>query len=214
VKTVPGDASTGEDASVQKGDDTRARMISATADLLEKHGFRATGLNKILSESGAPRGSLYFHFPGGKEELAAVALRDAGAAVERLLRAQADGARTAAEGLVAALGWLESRMVAAEFEKGCPVVMVALEAAATSEPLHHACSTIYRAWARAIADRLRSEGVEAQRADALADVVLAAIEGALVLCRAHRSSVPLRRVAAELPRLLAPDRPRASVVAR
>jgi TetR/AcrR family transcriptional repressor of lmrAB and yxaGH operons len=188
---------------VQKGDETRARMIAATADLLEKNGFRATGLNKILSESGAPRGSLYFHFPGGKEELAAVALAEAGAGVERALRTQAAGASTAAEGLVGALRWLEARMLAADFEKGCPVVMVALEAAATSEPLHMACSMVYRAWARAIADRLRGDGVASDRADALADVALAAIEGALVLCRAHRSTEPLRRVAAELPRMFA-----------
>jgi TetR/AcrR family transcriptional regulator, lmrAB and yxaGH operons repressor len=192
----------GENRRVQKGDDTRARMISATADLLEKNGFRATGLNKILSESGAPRGSLYFHFPGGKEELASVALRDAGAAVERLLRTKAEGTATAAEGLATALAWLEQRMLAAEFDKGCPVVMVALEAAATSEVLHRACSTIYRAWALAIADRLCEDGVERGRAEVLADVALAAIEGALVLCRAHRDTQPLRRVAAELPRLL------------
>ena len=187
---------------MQKGDDTRARMIAATADLLERNGFRATGLNKILSESGAPRGSLYFHFPGGKEELAAAALRDAGAAVERVLRGRVDGTRTAAEGLAAALEFLEARMIAAEFDKGCPVVMVALEAAASSDALHEACSTIYRAWARAIADRLREDGLPSDRAEALAVVVLSAIEGALVLCRAHRDTAPLRRVAAELPRLL------------
>lgn len=189
---------------MQKGDDTRARMIAAAADLLERNGFRATGLNKILSESGAPRGSLYFHFPGGKEELAAAALRTAGADIERVLRARAEGSRTAAEGLALALRHLETRMLAAEFEKGCPVVMVALEAAATSDPLHRACSEIYASWCRAIADRLGEDGFSSDRADALADVAVAAIEGALVLCRAHRSVQPLRRVAAELPRLLNP----------
>jgi TetR/AcrR family transcriptional repressor of lmrAB and yxaGH operons len=177
-------------------------MIAATADLLERHGFRATGLNKILSESGAPRGSLYFHFPGGKQELAAVALHDAGAAVERLFRQQAEGARNTAEGLAIALRMLEQRMLAAEYEKGCPVVMVALEAAATSEPLHRACSTIYRTWAGAIADSLVADGLPRERAETLADFALAAMEGALVLCRAHRSVEPLRRVVAELPRLL------------
>jgi TetR/AcrR family transcriptional repressor of lmrAB and yxaGH operons len=178
-------------------------MIAATADLLERNGFRATGLNKILAESGAPRGSLYFHFPGGKQELAAVALRDAGAAVERLFRGHAEAAQTTAEGLAIALRALEQRMLDAEFEKGCPVVMVALEAAATSDPLHRACSEIYRTWADAIADSLVADGLPRARAETLADLVLAAMEGALVLCRAHRSVEPLRRVAAELPRLLA-----------
>jgi TetR/AcrR family transcriptional regulator, lmrAB and yxaGH operons repressor len=187
---------------MRKGEDTRAKMIAAAADLLERHGFRATGLNKILSESGAPRGSLYFHFPGGKEELAATALRTAGAEIERVLRGRAEGTSTTAEGLALALRHLESRMLAAEFEKGCPVVMVALEAAATSDPLHAACSEIYKGWCGAIAERLKHDGFAADRAEALADVVVAAIEGALVLCRAHRSVQPLRRVAAELPRLL------------
>ena len=58
--------------------DARQRMIKSTARLFRRQGFHGTGLQQVLEASGAPRGSLYFHFPGGKEEIGETALTIAG----------------------------------------------------------------------------------------------------------------------------------------
>src|SRR5947207_14909068 len=65
--------------------DTRTRMIEATALLIRQRGYHGTSLNDILSASGAPRGSLYFHFPGGKDQLVVEVTRDSVADVTKKL---------------------------------------------------------------------------------------------------------------------------------
>jgi TetR/AcrR family transcriptional repressor of lmrAB and yxaGH operons len=114
----------------------------------------------------------------------------------------------AAPGAAAALdlviGYFVGLLEASRFTKGCPVATVALEQAATSDPLQHVCASAYSRWQQLIAGQLARDGVSTERADALAGFSLAAIEGALLLCRAHRSVEPLRRAGEELQRLLSP----------
>src|SRR5262245_19469977 len=108
--------------------DTRRRMIVTTSKLLQKQGFHGTGLNQILEEADAPKGSMYFHFPGGKNQLAAEAIGASGAFIERLLRShEADSAVLTLDSYLAGLGeWLQRT----EFREGCPIATTALEVAA------------------------------------------------------------------------------------
>ena len=62
----------------RRGDETRTKLVEAAATLFEERGYHAAGVKAILERAGAPRGSFYFHFPGGKEELAIAAI-EAGA---------------------------------------------------------------------------------------------------------------------------------------
>lgn len=181
---------------------TKSRMVETASRLLWSQGFHATGLNQILDESGTPKGSLYFHFPGGKEQLAIEALRAGGgivttAIVRALGKHQEVG--TAMRELINAFA---RNLERSDFERGCPLATVTLEASSKSDALREVAEQLYAEWHKLIADRLVASGRERTRADALATLVLSSVEGALILSRAQRSVKPLRVVADEVANLL------------
>lgn len=198
--------------------DSRARFVETTAALLRRQGYHATGLAQVVEESGAPKGSLYFHFPGGKQELAAAALERSGQALHDELAAIVAAAASPAAAVRAVTRALADALEASRFQDGCPVATVALEAAAQVPVLQAACSAAYGRWQALIEGYLARAGVPAERARPLANLVLTAIEGALLLSRAHADAQPLRSVGDELARMLeahaasepAPARARAS----
>ena len=173
-----------------KGERTRKKLVDATADLLRRQGYHATGLSAIVEHSGAPRGSLYFYFPGGKDELARAALDAAGedwrVRVEVAI-AEANDLGAAIDAIVVLLG---DELEASNWCNGCPVAAVALES--TSEIVRAAIAAHFAAWQAGIVDRLVERFAIARPvATQLAIVALAAIEGALLLARVHRSREPL-----------------------
>jgi TetR/AcrR family transcriptional repressor of lmrAB and yxaGH operons len=178
--------------------DTRQRMLDTAADLFHSQGYHATGLTQLITAGGAPKGSLYFHFPGGKEQLAAEAVRlsseRTGALLEAILR-DAPDAVTAIDRTVEALA---SFLSESDFQRGCPLATVALDAAAESEPIREACAAGYSSWHEVLAAYLAGQRLSAERSDELATVVLAAIEGGLLLARTRRDLAPLRAVATHL----------------
>jgi len=188
-----------------KGDETRARLIAATRTLLEAKGYHGTGLNEVIAMSGAPRGSLYHHFSGGKDQLVAEALVVAGREVDGIVTEAAAKTRGSRELVSALLNALADRMVAADYAKGCPVATVALDVAATNDTLQAICDGIYTDWRRSLADALLGDGHPAADVDGLATTVLALIEGALVLARTARSRTPVEQAGRHLARLLATD---------
>jgi TetR/AcrR family transcriptional repressor of lmrAB and yxaGH operons len=185
-----------------KRSDTRTRMLETAAELLHRQGYTATGLNQILEQSRAPKGSLYFHFPGGKEELMSLALERASEGLTQMLERVLADAPTGEQALDAIAAYFAHQLQSSQFTKGCPLATVALEQAATSDALHRVCSATYARWQAAVAARLERDGHPRERAEALAGLFLATIEGALLLCRAHRSIDPLLRASAELRRTL------------
>lgn len=184
--------------------DSRARFVETTAGLLRRQGYHATGLNQIIKESGAPKGSLYFHFPGGKEELAQAALEQSGAQMHAELEGLVANAKNPLEALRAVANALADSLEASDFQDGCPVATVALEAAAQSEALQMTCGASYRAWEQLISASLREHRVATREAKGLASLILSAIEGALLLSRAYRDTKPLRGLPRQLRPLLRP----------
>lgn len=178
--------------------DTRARMIETTARLLQHRGYYGTSLSDILAASEAPRGSLYFHFPGGKDQLVIEATR---AAVElattELCRtlAAASGPGAAARAYAEAAARL---MEASGYTFGCPVAPVILDAAGGLDELEALCRATFARWTGLFRDALAAAGMGAVRAEAMALVIVAAIEGALLLARARRDCTPMLQIAAEL----------------
>jgi TetR/AcrR family transcriptional repressor of lmrAB and yxaGH operons len=192
----------------RRGEAARGRLLATTAELLHRQGYASTGLNQILEESGAPKGSLYFYFPGGKEELAVAALTRSSATLTQALEQILTAAPTAEAAVAAVIAFFAGQLATSRFEKGCPVATVALEQATSSEALQAVCSAAYRSWERLVEQRLLREGHAPERAAGLANLALTAIEGALLMCRAHRSTEPLERTGRELARILArADRP-------
>lgn len=176
----------------------RADAIEAAARLFDRRGYHGAGLADILAASGAPRGSFYFHFPGGKEQLGVEAIRRAGGQVVELVEA----AVARDPDPVAVLGrvtrglarWLER----SDYSEGCAVSNVALETAEALPALREACADQYDAWVRAFAAPLAGAGVPRREATRLARTVVGGIEGALLMCRASRSTEPLHDVSSVL----------------
>jgi len=178
--------------------DTRQRMLESAADLFRKQGYHATGLNQLVAAGGAPKGSLYFHFPGGKEQLAAEALR---LSAERLgaEMAEAAGAAPDVAGAIGAIvHLLGGELRESGYERGCPLAGVTQDAAATSDLIRQACADGYASWRALLAAFLTAKGLAAERADELATVTIASIEGGLLLAKAAHDTAPLRAVADHL----------------
>jgi TetR/AcrR family transcriptional repressor of lmrAB and yxaGH operons len=152
----------------------------------------------VVADSGAPRGSLYFHFPGGKDELVGAAISQAGEAIDALIRGvDADDATDLVTILLTVLG---QRLEQSSWSRGCPVDTVALETSASNDAIQKICSTAYASWHGSLRDKLRADGRD--NADDVATLLLAALEGALLLARAHRSIDPLTAVGRAIKALL------------
>lgn len=183
--------------------DARARMVETASRLFQRQGYHRTGFRQIIETSGAPRGSIYHHFPGGKEEVAVQAVALSGSRIRQAIEQAAATSDTSGKMVrrvaTAMAGWLER----SGFRDGCPVATVALECAPESEVITDACRDAFRSWQRSFAEVLQREGLPAGVAEHRACLVVACIEGALILSRAEGSTRPLLDVADELAALLA-----------
>lgn len=177
--------------------DTRQRLLDTAAELFHAQGYHATGLNQLVVASGAPKGSLYFHFPGGKEQLAADAMRLSGARLCEALREVVTGAEDIDSAIRAVVELLIGMLTESDFERGCPLAAVTLDATG-SEPIRQACAEGYESWRALIVDLLNEHGMTADRATETATVALASIEGGLLLAKATRDPAPLQAVADHL----------------
>lgn len=187
---------------LSKGERTKKKLVDATGVLLRRQGFHATGLADIVAESGAPRGSLYFYFPGGKEDLVAAALAAASGGITEVLETVLANAPTPSDAVRAVVMYFGGQLASSGFEKGCPVATVVLEQAASSDALQAVCARAYGGWRALIEQRLLREGYAAPRASGLATLILSTLEGALLVSRAHRSTEPLEQAGRELVRIL------------
>lgn len=183
---------------MKKGERSKAKIVDATATLLQRQGYHATGLNQIIKESGAPKGSLYFHFPGGKEEIARAALEAAGCSWRDRLQLVIDAAPTPGDAILFACRALADELEQSGFENGCPIATVALEASSQSDIVRDTCAASYRTWEQTIAAQLVASGIDETAAESTATLVLSAVEGAMLLARVYRSTEPIDRVGAQL----------------
>jgi AcrR family transcriptional regulator len=170
------------------GADTRSRIIGATASLFQRQGFNGSGLKQISAESRAPLGSLYHFFPGGKEELAAEALRWSGAGYQLLVEAVIDNAPDLVTGVAEAFAAAADTLRQTEYADACPIATVALEVASTNDRLRAVTHEIFEGWIDAAASRFVAVGVSPGRARELAMAVIALLEGGFLLSRAAKST--------------------------
>lgn len=175
-------------------------MLEATSALLRTQGFHATGLNQILKESGAPKGSLYYHFPGGKEQLAAEAMQAAAEDLGTRMVAAFDKAGDFRQGLKFFLADFIGELEQSDFQCGCPIATVALEA--NCEPVLEVCRHAFRWALQTLSERLQMEGHAKEESDRVATVLFSAFEGALLLSRTERDTKFLRQLEGLVDRLL------------
>jgi TetR/AcrR family transcriptional regulator, lmrAB and yxaGH operons repressor len=175
-------------------------MICSAAALFGARGLSATSFSDVLADSGAPRGSIYHHFPGGKKQLAADAIRWTSEQVLAHIGACPGGSPR--EVLAWFIDLWRQSVAASGGTSGCPVAGIAIDTDNTDNDLMDAARTAFSDWTATLASQLQAAGVPVQRAGPMATATLAAMEGALILCRAERSSQPLETIAGELMNLL------------
>jgi len=170
---------------------TKERLVTAGAELFRRQGYAATGVKQILREAEAPFGSMYHHFPGGKEELAAQAIRTSGALYGLLPEAVLDPAPDLVTGVREFYRLAGVHLEETGWADACPIATVALEVSSTSEPLREACAEVFDGWLVAAIPRFTRHGIAADRSRELAIALVCQLEGAFVLCRAMRTTEPL-----------------------
>lgn len=181
--------------------DSRERMVRSAAYLFRERGYSGTGFRDVIAHSGAPRGSIYHHFPGGKVQLAEEAVRYAGDFLAAGVRiAMEDNDPTTA--VHAFVGWWRQVLEKSGFRAGCPIVAVTVESHDENPQLADAAAAAFQRWLDVLATALGDAGVAEPRAVRLATLIVAAVEGATVLCRARRDTRALDEVVAELETLI------------
>jgi TetR/AcrR family transcriptional repressor of lmrAB and yxaGH operons len=181
--------------------DTRRDMVLSAVEVLRERGADAVTLDAVLTRSGAPRGSIYHHFPGGRSEILSDALDFAGDAIAvRIERVAEAGATSALRDF--SVFW-KKILQDSDYTAGCPVVSVAVSNAdEDGAQLASRARDIFQRWCDAMRRALVGDGLTPRTAERLATMVVASVEGAVVLCRARRDMGPLDDVVEELELLI------------
>lgn len=182
--------------------DTRERILETTAALLQRHGFHGTSLKTVLEESGTPRGSLYYYFPGGKEQLVLEAMREQIEEATRILEELMAGGSDPAGGVRAYIESAAEMVEDSGYAFGCPVAPIVLDLVSEPSALAAACRRALTDWQRVLRDGFEAAGIAPARAASLAVTVVSALEGALILARSQRTTEPLHTVAREMAALI------------
>ena len=174
--------------------DSRTRLIEATTTLLADRGYHGTGMKDIIGASHVVAGSLYHHFPGGKDELAAACVRHASHDIAARIDASLRG-RPLVDAVEAFYTASAATLRATDFRTGCPVGTPAAETTTLAAPVASAVADAFVDWEAALTRGLRAHGWPEEEAAGTASILLSLFEGALLVARAQRSTVPLEAAA-------------------
>lgn len=178
-------------------------MVASAALLIRERGAHATAISDVLEHSGAPRGSAYHYFPGGRTQLLGEAVDLAGEYIAGMIDAK-PSAMDALDSLVMSY---RKQLVRSDFRAGCPVVAVAVEAGdpespASNQKLIEHSAAVFRRWINLIADKLIAAGVARARADELAMLMTTSLEGAIIIARSTHDITPIDVVHKQLRTLI------------
>lgn len=181
----------------------RERMVVSAALLIRERGAHPTAIADVLEHSGAPRGSAYHYFPGGRTQLLCEAIDYAGEHVAARIAKAARGI----DALDAMVESYRRQLILTNFRAGCPIVAVAVEAGDPDKrdqatPVIDRAAAAFARWIDLTAQLFVADGIAAARADELAMLITTALEGAIVVARASRDVKPLDVVHRQLRALL------------
>lgn len=168
------------------------KFIETACRLFEVNGYNATGLNEILKESGAPKGSLYYHFPNGKEELALEAIKLAGDKITTNIKRALNEFEDASEAFIANLRNIANIIDDDNKMKDMSISLLALETYSSSEILRTACEKTFASIEKIYIDKLVASGINEQKAKELSMTISAMMEGAIMLSLTRKSGDTLR----------------------
>ncbi|WP_231123170.1 TetR/AcrR family transcriptional regulator [Mycobacterium asiaticum] len=175
---------------------TRKKMLVSAAQVMRERGAAGVTIDAVLSHSGAPRGSVYYHFPEGRNQILTEALRYAGESITATID---DAVDRGAKALIREFVEFWERLLSdGGFNAGCPVVAAAIGSADDELGLSAEAGLILGRWCTAMARAFVTEGFDEETASSLAVTSISALEGAIVLCRSTHSTRPLREVGDQL----------------
>ena len=186
----------------------RERMVVSAALLIRERGARATAISDVLAHSGAPRGSAYHHFPGGRTQLLCEAVDYAGEHVAAII-GEADGSLGLLDTLIEKY---RQQLLDTDYRAGCPIAAVSVEAGepddrARMAPVVERAAAVFDRWSDLIAERFIADGISAERSKELAVFATSALEGALLLARVRHDLTPLDIVHRQLRNQLSAELP-------
>lgn len=175
---------------------TRTKMLVSASQVLCERGAAGVTIDAVLARSGAPRGSVYYHFPEGRNQILTEALQYAGASITAKVDDNVDrGGKVLVREFVE---FWERLLTESDFQAGCPVVAVAIGSTEDELELTNEAGVILGHWRAAMARAFVADGFTEEAATSLSVMSIAALEGAIVLCRSTRSLVPLHQVGDQL----------------
>lgn len=170
----------------------KEKIVRSAVRLFREKGYAGTGLAEILELSGAPKGSLYHYFPGGKDELTIAAVESAGEVVASTLKTLAAESQSPQEFVQHYCHLLAGWMEASNYKAGCPIATVILETVPKSVELTQACQAVYESWTTIIASVYLNAGHSETESFKKAKQIMALIQGRLLLTRLYQSTELLR----------------------
>lgn len=180
----------------------KTAILETAARLFQRQGYHATGLNQILQESGAPKGSLYYYFPNGKEQLAVEAIHLTRDTIGEKIRARLSKVDDPAASIHALILVAADSLQNIESIIPCTISLLAMETALVSEPLRAACESTINDWSSAFADKLLQGGYSQEAAQTMGETIQLLIDGALIHSLTKKDTQPLLDIAAHISRLL------------
>ncbi len=176
----------------------RDRLIDSMRDSLQRRGLHGVGLTEVLNAAQAPKGVMYYHFPGGKTELAVAAIH-----------ATVDGITTRLDAMLCDAGdpfdamerWLASasrQLQRSSFERGCPLATVSLESTADDVEIRAALADAFARLRLVVANAMVRIGIDETQSAGLAALIVAAYEGGLIQSRVAQTAEAMTQVNAAL----------------
>jgi TetR/AcrR family transcriptional regulator, lmrAB and yxaGH operons repressor len=194
--TVPPTTAAKADAAPTKRCDTRKKMLLSAAQVMRERGAAGVTIDEVLARSGAPRGSVYYHFPDGRNQILAEALRYSGDSITAMIDDAAGwGGRALLREFVE---FWERLLTEGDFAAGCPVVAAAIGSDCGDPNLSGEAGAILQRWCTALTRAFVNDGFDDDDASSLAVMSIAALEGSIVLARSAHSIDPLRQVGDQL----------------
>ncbi|WP_182200960.1 TetR/AcrR family transcriptional regulator [Paraliobacillus salinarum] len=183
-------------------ENAKVKLLKTASRLFQLQGYHGTGLNQITKESGAPKGSLYYHFPNGKEQLALESVKFTAESVAEQIAVGLQQSTEPVKAIQDFINDLADRFTKESAKDGIPIAAIALETSLTSETLRKACQTAYGSYQAIFTKKLMDAGFDEPKAKQLGVFINATIEGAFLLSFTTGNSQPLQIAAQQIPILL------------
>ena len=182
--------------------DTKSLLIETATALFQQKGYKTVGLNEILKACNVTKGALYHHFPNGKEELLITCLHGLNEVITTDIKAIFSRHLTTEDAILSMIDKLIYNFEESGTIIGYTFSSIVSEMATMSEPVRTACSALYENIQHLYDEKLKSEGYSNESASAIALLMTATIEGAMMLCLTQKSAAPLKTIATLLPSIL------------